>query len=108
MDADRRSSWESLPDSADFTTGDTVYSICHNCSAILEETKPEVNIKSVWELILEDRDFPFPDYRGQTVSIQDCWRPRNNDAEQAAARKLLEKMNFDVRELPQNHEDTDF
>lgn len=108
MESGRRKDWEALPDSADFESGDTVYSVCHNCLAILQETKPGVNAKSIWELILEDKDFRYPDYKGQVISIQDCWRSRENKAEQAAVRQLLANMNFDVRELPENHEHTDF
>ena len=35
-----RPDWLALPDCADFKAGDTVYSLCHNCSNIIEETKP--------------------------------------------------------------------
>lgn len=59
-------------------------------------------------MILEDTDFPYPDYKREVISLQDCWRSRDNAQEQAAVRKLLEKMNFTVRELPENHEKTEF
>lgn len=108
MPEDYREKWASIPDCADFMPGDTVYSLCHNCSAILEESKPGVQIKSVWELILADPKFPYPDYHGQTVTIQDCWRARDREEEQDAVRKLLHKMNFNVRELPEYRKDTDF
>ncbi len=48
MPEDYREQWGSIPDCADFQPGDTVYSLCHNCSAILEESKPGVNISSIW------------------------------------------------------------
>ena len=108
MPADYRDKWESIPDCADFQPGDTVYSLCHNCSAILEESKPGVNIRSIWELILSDEDFVYPDYHGLTVAVQDCWRAKDRRAEQDAVRQLLQKMNLDVRELPENRMDTDF
>ncbi len=97
-----RDKWDSIPDCADFRPGDTVYSLCHNCSAILEESKPGVNIKSIWELILSDESFIYPDYHGQTVTIQDCWRARDRTEEQDAVRALLGKMNFEVHELQEN------
>lgn len=103
-----RQNWDAIPACADFALGDTVYSICHNCTAILEETKPEVNIKSIWELILDDEDFVYPDYHGQTVTLQDCWRARDRAEEQDTVRKLLRKMNLNVRELPENRMDTEF
>jgi len=108
MPGDYRGTWENIPDCADFLPGDTVYSLCHNCSAILEETKPSVNIKSIWELILSDGKFVYPDYHGETVYIQDCWRAKERTEEQDAVRELLRRMNFDIRELPENREKTDF
>lgn len=50
--------------------GDTVYSLCHNCAAIIEETKPGVATRSLWELIADDPDFPFPDYGGRAMTVQ--------------------------------------
>lgn len=50
--------WQSLPDCADFQPGDTVYSLCHNCSAILEESKPGVTVTSLWEYIASDGTIP--------------------------------------------------
>lgn len=97
-----------MPDCGDFAPGDTVYSLCHNCSAIIEEYKTGVEIKSLWELILSDNDFPYPDYSGADITVQDCWRTRERTAEQDAVRELLKKMNFTVRELEMNREKTQF
>ncbi len=108
MPEDYRGKWEGLPDCADFQPGDTVYSLCHNCSAILEESKPGVNIKSIWELILSDEGFTYPDYHGQTIVVQDCWRAKDRTEEQDAVRGLLRKMNFEIHELPENGKNTDF
>ncbi len=108
MPEDYRGKWEDIPDCADFQSGDTIYSLCHNCSAILEESKPGVNIRSVWELLLSDENFTYPDYHGQTVIVQDCWRAKDRTDEQNAVRELLRKMNFEIHELPENRENTDF
>lgn len=108
MPEDYREKWEDIPDCADFMPGDTVYSLCHNCSAILEETKPGVQIKSIWELVLSDKEFTYPNYQGQAITIQDCWRAKDRTEEQDAVRLLLEKMNFEVHELQENRMDTDF
>ncbi len=108
MPEDYRGKWEDIPDCADFQPGDTVYSLCHNCSAILEESKPGVNIKSIWELILSDESFTYPDYHGQTIVVQDCWRAKDRTEEQDAVRDLLRKMNFEIQELPENRGNTDF
>ncbi len=103
-----KESWASLPDCADFSAGDTVYALCHNCLSILEETKPQVAAKSLWELILEDDSFVFPDYKGMEITIQDCWRSKGRRNEQESVRALLAKMNINVRELKDNYDDTDF
>lgn len=42
MSAEYRSKWSGLPDCGDYAPGDTVYSLCHNCSAIIEEYKREL------------------------------------------------------------------
>ncbi len=53
-------------------------------------------------MVLSDKEFSYPDYQGQTVTIQDCWRARNRTEEQDAVRALLGKMNFEVHELQEN------
>ncbi len=103
-----REDWQALPDSGDFAPGDTVYSLCHNCSAILEETKPAVKVKSLWELILSDEAFPYPDYHGLPVTVQDCWRAKDRAEEQAAVRQLLKRMNLKVSERSDAFAETDF
>lgn len=99
-------SWRCLPHSAPIQPGDTVYSLCHNCSNIIEEMHPGVIVKSLWELIVEDEGSPFPDYPGMKVTVQDCWRARERDKEQDAVRELLKRMNITFTETDQNHENT--
>lgn len=76
-----RGDWQVLPHSADFEPGDAVYSSCHNCLNIIEETKPAVGVFSIWEAIAADPDFDFPDFRGRQAVLQDCWRSRKRVAE---------------------------
>ncbi len=108
MPEEHRKEWASLKSGAKFQSGDIVYSICHNCLNIIEETKPGVEVYSLYELILKDENFEYPDYQGKTVAIQDCWRSRHRREEQDAVRQILKKMNMEVVELPENHEDTEF
>ena len=103
-----QAAWSALPDSAEFGEGDTVYSLCHNCSAILDEWRPGCVSRSLWELIDGDADFTFPDYGGQPMYVQDCWRARDRRAEQDAVRSLMRKMNIDIIEMPVNRERTEF
>ncbi|MBR2187855.1 MAG: hypothetical protein IJ860_00365 [Eubacterium sp.] len=103
-----RSRWEALPDSAAFGGGDTVYSLCHNCSAIIDEWRPGAKASSLWELILQDPDFAYPDYKGKEIFVQDCWRARDRREEQDAVRELLRRMNFQALEQQENYEKTAF
>ena len=103
-----RGEWSSLPDSAAFEPGDTVWSLCHNCSNIIEETRPGVAVPSLWELILSDGSFDYPDYSGTSVTVQDCWRSRERSSEQDAVRALLGKMHIEYTELAENREKTEF
>lgn len=103
-----RNSWESLPDSAPFQKGDIVYSLCHNCSNIIEEMREGVEIRSLWELIDEDNEFPFPKYPEIKASLQDCWRAKERTNEQDAVRSLIKKMDIRYRELSANREHTEF
>ncbi len=89
-----RKAWKSLPDSREFRTSDRVYSLCHNCNNIIEETNPGTTIASLWELIDIDDDFDFPNYSGLNATVQDCWRSRDRLSEQKAVRNLLEKMHI--------------
>ena len=91
-----------------FEAGDAVCYVCHNCEAIVKESHPEVRLVSVWEKILEDPEFVFPDYGGKDVLVQDCWRTNDCPEEQEAVRALLARMNFRVRELPAHGARADF
>lgn len=103
-----RVGWENLPTSADFKKGDIVYSICHNCTNILDEQHEGLKPISLWELIDQDPDFVFPDYAGMKVTIQDCWRSKDREAEQNAVRHLLERMNITYVETKENRMYTEF
>lgn len=91
-----------------FQPGDTVISVCHNCTNIVEEWRAGTRTVSLWEIIDRDPAFPFPDYNGLEVTIQDCWRTRERRDEQEAVRSLLRKMNIKFVETEKNHEETDF
>ena len=42
------------------------------------------------------------------MTVQDCWRSKENRAEQDAVRELMRHMNIDIVELAENHERTKF
>ncbi len=103
-----RERWSTAPDCAPFQTDDEVYSLCHNCNNIIEETHPGIHVRSLWELLDMDGQFPFPDHTGMKTTVQDCWRSRDRKEEQDAVRSLLRKMHIDYEELSKNRMDTDY
>ena len=100
--------WKDIPSNKDFNEENTLVYICHNCASIFEETRPEVKRLSLWEFILNDTEFPFPDYSHEKITVQDCWRSYDNRTEQEAVRALLCKMNVDIVEQENNYEKTQF
>ena len=103
-----REPWAGLPDTARFGAGDIVYSLCHNCLNIIEETVPEAEVRSVWERIDRDSDFRFPDMSGTVATVQDCWRSKDRREEQDAVRRILDRMNIEWAETEENRESTGF
>jgi hypothetical protein len=103
-----RPHWRDLPDYKDFAADNTMVYVCHNCAAIFQETMADVKRLSLWELILNDAEFSFPDYSHEKMTVQDCWRSYDNRSEQEAVRALLRKMNVDVVEQEENYEKTQF
>lgn len=87
---------------------DTAVVVCNNCAAILEESSTVKNMEFVWEIIDRDENFPFPDYHGERMTIQDCWRAYEKRNVQDVIRSLMSKMNIEVVELEENHENTRF
>ena len=58
--------------------------------------------------IVQDTQFPFPDYSGLRVTLQDCWRMRDRSATHDAVRSILTKMNIQYVEAAKNREYSDF
>lgn len=90
------------------TSEDRVISICQTCSAITREASPQASEISLWEYLLTDNDFPWPDFQGEEMTIQDCWRARHKPALLDAVRLCMEKMNLRPVELAENRENTQF
>lgn len=102
-----RDRWKGTTHHIPFDKDTVMVSLCHNCAAIFRESHPEVKVISLWEFLLEhDPTFPFPDYGGESMALQDCWRSHDDRAEQDAVRALLGKMNIKVVELEPNRADT--
>ena len=86
---------------------DTALVVCNNCAAIIEENT-EATIRFLWDVIDQDDDFPFPDYHGEKMTLQDCWVSFEKRYLQETVRSLLRKMNIGIVELEENFESTKF
>lgn len=84
---------------------DTALVICQSCRKTLEN---KMRVMSLWEYLIKTADFPWPNYKGLKVNVQDCWRERNQPEVQTAVRNILKKMNVETVEIPLNFQKTDF
>lgn len=96
------------PNHKKLTNEDTVVYICNSCAAFSREDSDAEKVISLWELLADDENFPFPDYGHRRLAIQDCWRSYDNGPQQRAIRKILQKMNIDIEELDENFDKTRF
>lgn len=90
------------------TDQDTAITICQSCSAIIRENIPKINEISVWEILDNDKDFPWPDLKGENITLQDCWRAKDKRLLQDAVRSIMKKMNIEIIELEDNYQKSEF
>ena len=88
--------------------GDTVVYVCPTCGTFIREYTPFAEAVSVWEVLENDEAFPWPDFRGEKMTVQDCWRVRDNRPLQNAVRHILKRMHIEVVEVEDAFEQTDF
>ncbi len=91
-----------------FHDGDTVLTNCSSCAIITDEASPQANEMSIYEYLLGDEAFPWPDYHGEAITVQDCYRAAHKPAVQKAVRECLNRMNMRPVELEENHARTRF
>ena len=78
------------------------------CQACRNQIEAQVKTMSIWEYFDQLDDFTFPDYQGQKMYLQDCFRDRNHPEVHRAVRSLLKKMNIEVIEMENNKENSIF
>lgn len=96
------------PNHGNLAKEDTAVYVCNTCAAFLREGAPQAKSVSVWEILKDDADFPWPDYHGEKMALQDCWRVYDNRPQQDAVRGVLARMNIQVVEIADSFERTDF
>lgn len=78
--------------------GSVIVNICAGCDRRFRTLYDGISTISLWEIMDELADFPFPDYHGMKVSIHDPCPVRTVPAVHKAVRGLLQKMDLDVIE----------
>ncbi len=88
-----------------YEEGSTGLYFCQACRETLENRVPgKYQLKNLFEYLVDDKDFPWPDYSGLTATVQDCWRDRNHPEIHEAVRTALAKMKVRVIEMEENRE----
>lgn len=75
-----------------------VINICPGCDKRFKNDYPITTTISLWEILAESKSFPFPDYGGKIMSINDACPTREVSVIQDAVRIILKRMNIIVVE----------
>jgi Fe-S oxidoreductase len=78
--------------------GTQVINVCAGCDRRFRSLYEGVSTISLWEVLAESPDFPFPDYQGLTMSVHDACPTRTEERVHSAVRALLRRMNITVTE----------
>jgi Fe-S oxidoreductase len=78
-----------------------VINTCPGCDRRYRELYKGISTISLWEVLAESKEFPFPDYRGVKMSIHDACPTRTEERVHSAIRRLLVRMNIEIIE-PKN------
>lgn len=78
--------------------GSHIINVCSGCDKRFSTLYEGITTISLWEVLVDREDFPFPDYNGMVMSIHDACPTRKKTAVHQAVRKLLEKMNIKIIE----------
>jgi Fe-S oxidoreductase len=87
-----------------FTETTNVINICPGCNKRFKDDYASTTTVSLWEVIAVQDNFPFPDYKGITMTILDACPTRNETNVHDAIRLLLAKMNITVVEPKKTRE----
>jgi hypothetical protein len=75
-----------------------VINICPGCDRRYRENYDHPLTISLWELLSDDDEFDFPDYKSQKMTIIDACPTRDQDRVHHAVRTLAEKMTISIVE----------
>lgn len=83
-------------------SGTEVVNTCPGCDRRFRSLYEGVSTISLWEVLANRDDFPFPDYGGASMALHDACPVRTESRVHDAVRTLLRRMNVDVREPEKN------
>ena len=78
--------------------GTRIVNVCAGCDRRFRELYDGISTVSLWEVLAERADFPFPDYEGVSMAVHDACPTRTEKRVHDAVRFLLGKMNIRVVE----------
>lgn len=84
--------------------GTQIINTCSGCDKRFRELYEGISTISLWEILAESEEFPFPDYKGMEMTIQDACPTRTEARVQDSIRKLLQRMNIKLIEPKQTRD----
>lgn len=78
--------------------GTQIINTCPGCDRRYRELYASISTISLWEILAEGGNFPFPDYKGIDMTILDACPTRSQERVHNAVRILLKKMNINLIE----------
>jgi Fe-S oxidoreductase len=82
----------------DFQSSTEVINICPGCDKRFRLDHKNSHTVSLWEILAESDFFPFPNYDGKEMTINDACPTRDQERIHNAVRTLLKKMNIKIIE----------
>lgn len=74
--------------------GTRVVNVCPGCDKRFRTLYEGITTVSLWEVLADDRSFPFPDYGGAKMAVLDACPTRDQERVHEAVRALLRRMNI--------------
>ena len=82
--------------------GSKVVNVCAGCDRRFRSLYEGVTTISLWEILDGMDSFPYPDYKGEEMTVHDPCPVREKPEVHKAVRSLLEKMNIKIIETEYN------
>ncbi len=86
--------------------GRCVINVCPGCDRRYRENYANPSTVSLWEVLAESDEFPFPNYDGKQMTIIDACPTRDQPRIHNAVRELAKKMNIIIVEPERTRKDS--